>query len=103
MKKELETVIELFERAKYSQLAVLLKSIINRESIYYSIKRTNEIGQRSHSPFEGVVSYERRLLLMAFIDCHFYSDSLGVSASMYVILPQAGSKSNRVGIRGLWG
>ncbi|OPH58647.1 esterase [Paenibacillus ferrarius] len=25
---------------------------------------------------------------MAFIDCHFYSDSLGVSASMYVILPQ---------------
>src|SRR4051812_41777322 len=25
---------------------------------------------------------------MAFIDCHFYSDSLGVSASMHVILPQ---------------
>lgn len=26
---------------------------------------------------------------MAFIDCHFFSESLGVSASMYVILPQA--------------
>ncbi|MDD9268738.1 alpha/beta hydrolase [Paenibacillus sp. GCM10023248] len=26
---------------------------------------------------------------MAFIDCHFYSDTLGVSASMYVLLPQA--------------
>ncbi|TXK84058.1 alpha/beta hydrolase family protein [Paenibacillus sp. N3.4] len=26
---------------------------------------------------------------MAFIDCHFYSEALGVSASMYVILPQA--------------
>ncbi|MDF2926659.1 MAG: esterase [Paenibacillaceae bacterium] len=25
---------------------------------------------------------------MAFIDCHFFSDSLGVSSSMYVILPQ---------------
>ncbi|UJF35017.1 alpha/beta hydrolase [Paenibacillus hexagrammi] len=25
---------------------------------------------------------------MAFIDCHFYSETLGVSASMYVILPQ---------------
>lgn len=25
---------------------------------------------------------------MAFIDCHFFSDSLGVSASMHVILPQ---------------
>lgn len=25
---------------------------------------------------------------MAFIDCHFFSDALGVSASMYVILPQ---------------
>ena len=25
---------------------------------------------------------------MAFIDCHFYSESLGVSASMNVILPQ---------------
>ncbi|NEW05135.1 esterase family protein [Paenibacillus sp. SYP-B3998] len=26
---------------------------------------------------------------MAFIDCHFYSEALGVSASMHVILPQA--------------
>jgi putative tributyrin esterase len=25
---------------------------------------------------------------MAFIDCHFYSEALGVSTSMYVILPQ---------------
>ncbi|MDF2959732.1 MAG: esterase [Paenibacillus sp.] len=25
---------------------------------------------------------------MAFIDCHFFSESLGISASMYVILPQ---------------
>jgi len=25
---------------------------------------------------------------MAFMDCHFFSESLGVSASMYVILPQ---------------
>lgn len=25
---------------------------------------------------------------MAFIDCHFYSESLGISASMYVIIPQ---------------
>ena len=29
---------------------------------------------------------------MAFIDCHFFSDSLGVSASMYVILPQVARK-----------
>jgi putative tributyrin esterase len=33
---------------------------------------------------------------MAFIDCHFYSDSLGVSASMYVILPQAAQ--NQIGL-----
>ncbi|MDU0202252.1 MULTISPECIES: alpha/beta hydrolase family protein [Paenibacillus] len=33
---------------------------------------------------------------MAFIDCHFYSDSLGVSASMYVILPQ--HAQNQIGI-----
>ncbi|AEI39583.1 alpha/beta hydrolase [Paenibacillus mucilaginosus] len=26
---------------------------------------------------------------MAFIDCHFFSDTLGISSSMYVILPQA--------------
>jgi putative tributyrin esterase len=26
--------------------------------------------------------------MMAFIDCHFYSEVLGVSSSMYVILPQ---------------
>lgn len=25
---------------------------------------------------------------MAFIDCHFFSETLGVSASMHVILPQ---------------
>ncbi|MFD0692885.1 alpha/beta hydrolase [Paenibacillus sp. GCM10027628] len=25
---------------------------------------------------------------MAFMDCHFYSEALGVSASMYVVLPQ---------------
>lgn len=29
---------------------------------------------------------------MAFFDCHFFSDSLGVSASMYVILPQTAQK-----------
>jgi putative tributyrin esterase len=33
---------------------------------------------------------------MAFIDCHFFSDSLGVSASMYVILPQAAR--NQIGM-----
>ncbi len=33
---------------------------------------------------------------MAFIDCHFYSDSLGVSASMHVILPQAAQ--NQIGL-----
>ncbi|WP_261306360.1 alpha/beta hydrolase [Paenibacillus andongensis] len=33
---------------------------------------------------------------MAFIDCHFYSDSLGVSASTYVILPQAAQ--NQIGL-----
>lgn len=33
---------------------------------------------------------------MAFIDCHFYSDSLGVSASMYVILPQVAQ--NQIGL-----
>ncbi|SDM86795.1 S-formylglutathione hydrolase FrmB [Paenibacillus sp. yr247] len=33
---------------------------------------------------------------MAFIDCHFYSDSLGVSASMNVILPQAAQ--NQIGL-----
>ncbi|MBP1961527.1 alpha/beta hydrolase [Paenibacillus aceris] len=33
---------------------------------------------------------------MAFMDCHFYSDSLGVSASMYVILPQAAQ--NQIGM-----
>ncbi|MFH5181494.1 alpha/beta hydrolase [Paenibacillus sp. TAB 01] len=39
---------------------------------------------------------------MAFMDCHFFSETLGVSASMYVILPQPaagqiGMKSNVVG------
>jgi putative tributyrin esterase len=33
---------------------------------------------------------------MAFIDCHFFSDALGVSASMYVILPQAAR--NQIGM-----
>ncbi|NOV03555.1 alpha/beta hydrolase [Paenibacillus planticolens] len=33
---------------------------------------------------------------MAFIDCNFYSDTLGVSASMYVILPQAAQ--NQIGM-----
>lgn len=33
---------------------------------------------------------------MAFIDCHFFSDSLGVSASMHVILPQAAR--NQIGM-----
>lgn len=33
---------------------------------------------------------------MAFMDCHFFSDSLGVSASMYVILPQAAR--NQIGM-----
>lgn len=33
---------------------------------------------------------------MAFIDCHFYSDTLGVSASMYVLLPQAAQ--NQIGM-----
>lgn len=29
---------------------------------------------------------------MAFMDCHFFSDTLGVSSSMYVILPQTAKK-----------
>lgn len=33
---------------------------------------------------------------MAFIDCHFFSDSLGVSASMYVLLPQ--TSKNMIGM-----
>lgn len=33
---------------------------------------------------------------MAFMDCHFFSDSLGVSASMYVILPQMAK--NQIGM-----
>lgn len=33
---------------------------------------------------------------MAFMDCHFFSDSLGVSASMYVILPQVAK--NQIGM-----
>ncbi|OXM83952.1 alpha/beta hydrolase [Paenibacillus rigui] len=41
---------------------------------------------------------------MAFIDCHFFSETLGVSASMYVILPQAtsgqiGMESRMVGLK----
>lgn len=35
---------------------------------------------------------------MAFIECHFFSDCLGVSTSMNVILPQAAS--NQIGMRG---
>lgn len=33
---------------------------------------------------------------MAFMDCHFFSDSLGVSASMYVIVPQVAR--NQIGM-----
>lgn len=33
---------------------------------------------------------------MAFMDCHFFSDSLGVSASMYVIVPQVAK--NQIGM-----
>jgi putative tributyrin esterase len=33
---------------------------------------------------------------MAFIDCHFFSDALGVSASMYVLLPQ--TARNQIGM-----
>lgn len=35
---------------------------------------------------------------MAFIDCHFFSESLGLSTAMYVILPQA--TTSQIGMRG---
>ncbi|CAG7646162.1 alpha/beta hydrolase [Paenibacillus allorhizosphaerae] len=35
---------------------------------------------------------------MAFIDCHFFSETLGLSTSMYVILPQ--KTSGQIGMKG---
>lgn len=38
---------------------------------------------------------------MAFIDCHFFSDSIGLSTAMYVLLPQ--QTSGQVGMQGKGG
>ena len=37
---------------------------------------------------------------MAFIDCHFFSDALGISASMYVVIPQPAARQIGMASRG---